>query len=106
MGDNRMAQIAAALEELRDGGPSYHEVGICPNVREITPVRASELAVLMHGWPEHTGYDAFPVPHPTLPADEAYFRHDELWAGEYGAARKRLLDYMIERAHELAREAE
>ena len=56
-------------------------------------------------WPEYSGYASYPIrpaPHITTYADEsggfwAARRTGALWAGEYGAARQRLLDFLIER---------
>ena len=55
-------------------------------------------------WPEWSGCDTFPVPS-TLKdytAEEMYMEHrGNMWVKEYGAARLRLLDYLIQRVEAL-----
>ena len=56
-------------------------------------------------WPEYSGFPSYPVrpaPYITTYADESggfweARRSKTLWMGEYGAARQRLLDFLIER---------
>ena len=56
-------------------------------------------------WPEYSGYASYPIrpaPHITTYEDESggfweARRSKTLWVGEYGAARQRLLDFLIER---------
>ena len=56
-------------------------------------------------WPEYSGYAAYPIrPAPCITAcgdaREGFWaarRTGALWVGEYGAARQRLLDFLIER---------
>ena len=61
----------------------------------------SALEDLMTRWPGYSGDRAFPVPHPTLEPDEAYFgccpveRWDREWS-EYARSRWELLEWMIE----------
>lgn len=56
---------------------------------------------LAQNWPEYSGNPSYPVPHRMLPAEEAFDLDkeegglDPRWVGEYGAARLRLLDYLI-----------
>lgn len=55
---------------------------------------------LFQAWPEFSGHRSFPVPHPTGGRVMSIYylaaSHDMMWVGEYGASRKRLLNYMIE----------
>lgn len=53
---------------------------------------------LFISWPEYSGNIMFPVPSPQgrSPSAEFALNHDNLWTGEYGASRRRLLDYMIQ----------
>lgn len=59
------------------------------------------LRRLFESWPEFSGRVAYPVPHPTGGRTDSIFylaaAHNLMWIGEYGASRKRLLNYMIER---------
>lgn len=55
----------------------------------------SEISELAKDWYEFSGDPAFPVPCKTSSAIQAYYALPH-WEGEYGAARLRLLDYLIE----------
>ena len=60
---------------------------------------------LVAEWPEYSGYASYPIrPAPGITAcgdaREGFWaarRTGALWVGEYGAARQRLLDFLIER---------
>ena len=66
------------------------------------PKYVEELAA---EWPEYSGYASYPIrPAPYISAfvdvREGFWaarRTKTLWAGEYGAARQSLLDFLIER---------
>lgn len=79
------------LKELKTNGPKYLEFGICSNVDDDP----CELFELFEKWPEFSGSIDYPVPHPTLNPIDAYNGFADLWIGEYGEARKRLLDFCI-----------
>ena len=76
--------------------------GICASVLELmckdcTPnfnvyMRISNLS---RHWPEFSGNISFPVPCEDRTPQVAYISLPH-WEGEYGAARLRLLDYLIE----------
>lgn len=54
----------------------------------------------MQQWPEYTGHPGYPVPAGGWDPESAYDDgpgSDTLWVGEYGASRKRLLNYLITR---------
>lgn len=85
-------------------------VGICGALFALTDVDelvgisidAYDLVeCLAQNWPEYSGNSGYPVPHQTLSAEEAFDLDkeegglDPRWAGKYGAARLRLLDYLI-----------
>ena len=81
------------------------ELGICNAVArgESSPwVRSGCLRLLldlMEEWPEFSGDSAYPVPHPDKDPEMA-FNHasvEEMWnpGSAYGAARLRLLDWLI-----------
>ncbi len=60
---------------------------------------------LVAEWPEYSGFPSYPIrPAPCITAcgdaREGFWaarRTGALWVGEYGAARQRLLDFLIER---------
>ena len=76
------------LKKLKISGPTDVTKGICSNVSD-------DLAELFEKWPEFTGDSLFPVPHPQYTPHDAYMKTHDLWIGEYGEARKRLLDFCI-----------
>ena len=59
------------------------------------------LKDLMEQWPEFSGYPSYPVPHPSDSPDKAFYSAsaEDMWSPEsaYGAARLRLLDWLIAR---------
>ena len=81
------------------------ELGICNAVArgESSPgVRSGCLRLLqdlMEEWPEFSGDSAYPVPHPDKDPEMAFDHASpkEMWSPEdaYGAARLRLLDWLI-----------
>ena len=83
------------------------ELGICNAVSKHhpSPELRSELLILLRDlveqWPEFSGYPAYPVPHPSENPDRAFYLASpkEMWSPEdyYGAARLRLLDWLIAR---------
>lgn len=57
----------------------------------------SSLYALFEVWPEFSGNIDYPVKHPDyIHPGGAFEEGDDLWVGEYGAARMRLLDWMID----------
>lgn len=94
------AQLHAALVALKTGVITGYpvvnrRVGICDNTHGFAYYH---LYAYFCAWPDFSGYFTFPVSDPTgrYRADEAYFAHADMWAGDYGAARLRLLDFLIE----------
>lgn len=53
------------------------------------------IFVLFLHWPEYSGERKFPVPHPTKSPEEGFYTTQDMWSGEYGQARFRLLEFMI-----------
>ena len=87
--------LLAHLKKLKKDGPHNVSGGICSNI----PCNPSPLLMLFHKWPEFSGCISFPVPHPAHPdidPHDAYMETENLWIGEYGEARMRLLDFCIE----------
>lgn len=84
-------------------------VGICRNLdRASTSVHGrpglvsfkqydERLAELASSWPGHSGDPKYPVPHAEMSPYDAYCDTRNLWEGEYGASRVRLLDHLIGR---------
>lgn len=99
------AVIHKALLHLREHGPSVPYYGICYHLDAWKHARynitVGMTLCLADGWPEHSGDESYPVPHPEMAADSAFDTadEDEMWdkTQPYGAARWRLVDYMIER---------
>lgn len=58
---------------------------------------APHLRSMFEAWPEFTGMSGYPVPHPHFnPTDAFCEAEDYMFAGEYGAARIRLLQFIID----------
>lgn len=103
-------QVHAALCVLREqveAGTIFRiESGICSNVRnllmQIAPYDQLQEAIiylrwLWETWPEYSGDLFFPVPYAGHDPESTYnLRRVPKWTGEYGAARLRLLDFLIE----------
>ena len=83
------------------------ELGICNAVSRGAPSPELHsgclrlLLDLMEEWPEFSGYPSYPVPHPDdeVAPDRAFYlaSAEDMWSPEsaYGAARLRLLDWLI-----------
>jgi hypothetical protein len=91
-----MKTLLRALKDIRDG--KRHHGGICCNVLILTRrTYDRELSELMRKWPEYSYDPDYPVPHPSGNFEDPQYAYAVLprWEGEYGAARLRLLDFMI-----------
>lgn len=93
-----MASDAEMLIQLRDlkgrvaAGTATR--GICWYVEPAFGLRFE----LFRMWPEFSGRESYPVRDPGYPESEAWAFHREgrqLWSGEYGSARIRLLNFCI-----------
>ena len=112
MGHKLQANLHHLLLQMRD---SIKYDSICYMLQDLhnrqsstgysfsgLPDYVEELAA---EWPEYSGYASFPIrptPYISAYADVcdgfwAARRTGALWLGEYGAARQRLLDFLIER---------
>lgn len=75
--------------------------GLCAMLRAGESVARYELLQqLFRKWPEYSGCHLYPVPSDVLDdlAVDAYYRNlysNTMWTGEYGASRRRLLDFII-----------
>ena len=108
------------LKEIRGTGHGLpvwvnRACGICYQIGVVSPESCgpkSKVQRLMRElakeWPEYSGDPEYPVPAPALEirpwrgrahwsADYGYDHYEDKWVGEYGAARLRLLDFLIER---------
>lgn len=109
MDESNIEKLAAGLRALRSyvNSESFdgHVCGICDLIAEfvLTSRHDNErwLRVQFSKWPEFSGDRVFPIPGYDDPA-QAYVRANEheMWSPEhpYGAARRRLLDFLIDRA--------
>ncbi len=80
--------------------------GICVHVDRLWDMKTSyfrghyiaRLSQLFGYWPECSDVDGFPVPSPIegQNAHDIYYNTSNVWIDEYGAARIRLLDFLIE----------
>lgn len=88
-----------ALLHLRELGPRKKVQGICGNIVSTGPFTEDDLLHHFIDWPEYSGRMKFPVSHPELSPRDAYMDTEDLWDvdTEYGRARWRLLDFLIER---------
>lgn len=80
---------------LENYGICHHLTMYCADYRERRQAKK-----WMQEWPEYAGHASYPVPaggcDPECAYDDAMC-NGTLWAGEYGASRKRLLNYLITR---------
>ena len=72
------------------------ECGLCAN----TGLPDEFLHECAESWPEFSGDRDFPVPHPELSPDDAYFTQP-LYCGEYGEARKRYAWHILSSMYEI-----
>lgn len=92
-------------DELRVNGLYENRAGICYAVTYDStgaPLRrpidaTANLVTLMAEWPKWSGERTFPVPHPEGKCPQLAFYNLPIWEGPYGALRRELLDYLIER---------
>ena len=81
--------------------PRYTYAGICQNLALLpcdTPYAQELVVEAARSWPESSGSLEYPVPHPEMPARIAYESPltENLWVGEYGAARRRLCQHIAD----------
>ena len=85
------------LKELASCGNIPADMyGICSNLTSVSQAYSYGFVEKYSiGWPEHSGDIEYPVP---ITVSDQY---KGKWAGKYGAARLRLLDYLIEQMENL-----
>lgn len=89
-----MLDYLLKLKELADRGNIPAESnGICSNLTIVSQVQSyGFVEKYSFGWPEHSGNSEYPI--------RGKFSTFQ-WRGERGAARLRLLDYLIEQMENL-----
>ena len=106
MDERLKTQIHEELVELRSAGPKEPRYGICYavgcGIRYNSGAICRILRELVEQWDEFSGDYVYPVPGldgacPVTTYEDA--SGDEMWSPDhpYGAARLRLLEYLIER---------
>lgn len=110
-----MLQVLQFIRDNVDDAPSwmYRRDGICPMLfdtarhlhgagftstdefQEVYEVTCADMAA----WPKHSGTIIYPVRHPELAPEQAYYHTEDKWdaSTEYGRNRRELLDYLIEK---------
>ena len=81
----------------------WFEYGICYAVEaanDWNDDHRDQITEIAESWPEFSGYPSYPVPHPERGAIEGFNSSpiNDFWNPDhpYGAARLRLLDFLIE----------
>lgn len=103
-----LKDVRCAVHEYLSTGETERfdpDLGICSAVvrgepsPEIRSGRLELLMDLMEQWPEFSGARMYPVPHPSESPDMAFdlVSTEDMWSpgSAYGAARLRLLDWLI-----------
>lgn len=95
------------LRRLAKDGPQFDWTGICGNVRSASAEEIRILYPMFRKWPEFSGTVGYPVPAPKGISPESYYWSSvDLWEGEYGSARKRLLAFLIKSLESKTREGQ
>ena len=102
IGDNLLHEELVALKAGIAKNLHRKDYGICTNLPAYARRTSQEgLRTLFAQWPEFSGNHNYPVRAPSGEYPEDYYWDSKdtegLWKGDYGAARIRLLDFLIER---------
>ena len=91
--DVHLKKLLADLKELQTNGPSDPDLGICQG-----DINTNLLHHFWKSWPHFSGKLHYPIPHPDLEADEAFFEYQNLWnkTDPYCALRWELVDWLID----------
>lgn len=86
------------LQQLKNIDPEKADPligGICPR---LDCYSRSMFRFIAKMWPKYSGYETYPVPHPELPAAEAYYQIRDIWDPEttYVKNRRELLAWSIQ----------
>ncbi len=86
-------QLLAELRDLKTNGPNDEALGICQRVTDKNLLRS-----LWQHWPKFSGMPHYPVPHPSMKANDAFYAYMDLWNKEdvYCQTRYELLDWLID----------
>ena len=94
-----MLGLLIKLKDMVEKNEHDESAGICGNVEyQIKDFfDATEyLKTAFEQWSEYSGDCYFPVPSfSALSPDDEYIDKWDLWVGEYGESRKRLLDFLL-----------
>ena len=84
--------------QLKYNGICYNALYDSNSTITIEPAGVlSDLEYLCRKWPKATNFDRYPVPCPGYTnSEEGYHATEDKWAGEYGALRIELLDWLIQ----------
>lgn len=90
--EHRYRETLTLLKSL----PCGWKYGICNWLYENDVLVPLELTEAFTHWPRFSGNKAYPVPHSVLTPEKAYYSKKlPKWEGEYGEARKELLEFLI-----------
>ena len=97
---SEMKELLRLMLKLREEGPEEVRYGICFHVNGNHEEKITRwFYEAFMSWPEFTGNIVYPVPHPDYEDEMAgYHATADVWKGEYGEARMRLLDHLILKA--------
>lgn len=91
----RLLQIRAQPELVADS-----VLGICAELMHHSEYDSRKIHSLFEDWSEYSGEIYYPIRHPLKSAEGAFDSADEyeMWSKDhvYGAARWRLVDYLID----------
>lgn len=98
-----LAHLLALKDLVAHGNIPAEMNGICSNLTIVSQVGSYGFVEKYSvGWAEHSGDREYPVPSIPVPSVNGY--KCLKWRGEYGEARLRLLDYLIEQMESLGDE--
>ena len=102
IGDKLLHEELVALKAGIAKNLHRKDSGICTNLPMYVRCTGQErLRTLFVQWPEFSGNHIYPVRAPSGEHPEDYYWDSKdtegIWKGDYGAARIRLLDFLIER---------
>jgi len=92
-----LIKLKEVLLTLKAGQIGDKFLGICGNIP--SNIKAESLKYFYSTWdkwPEYSGYMGYPVKHGEHLPVSAFFYVEDCWEGEYGEARYRLVDWLLE----------
>lgn len=95
--DEQAQALLTGLEQLKGGKVIDKLFGICPNLNMLIDDDVDDyvdvegfVSTYAQGWEHHSGDDLYPVI-----GRSHYINTDDLWVGEGGNLRHRLINYLI-----------